>query len=99
MVACIAGVFFGFLNVCLQIFMLPCGGVGAPQGVPFLTLPNLLMKKSKMAATAFKTKINKQLSPSKNTPALRAIGLATRGNRDGPIVPGRDCALCCDTEQ
>lgn len=36
-----------------------------------------------MAATAFKTKINKQLSPSKNTPALRAIGLATRGNRDG----------------
>ena len=40
-----------------------------------------------MAATAFKTKINKQLSPSKNTPALRAIGLATRGNRDGPIVP------------
>ena len=58
-----------------------------------------LMKKPKMAATAFKTKINKQLSPSKNTPALRAIGLATRGNRDGPIVPGRDCAsaLCCDT--
>ena len=71
--------------------------LGTPRGAIFNFRQSTLMKKSKMAATAFKTKINKQLSPQKNTPALRAIGLATRGNRDGSIVPGRDCALCCDT--